>query len=351
MSRLTVDVVVATRNRARFLDACLASIRAQTLQPARVVVVDDGSTDNTDAVLDRWSADWPMLTVITVPQSGVSAARNAGIANSTADLVAFNDDDDLWHPNFLERQVSLFEDRQGIGFAYCGFQELDADGNAFPGGRSIRPNLQGDIFRDILERFHGIAMPTIVARRSLLIEVGGFDPNLSQGEDRDLCLALAQRSEAGCNADMLVGVRKHPQGAYSGAMRSKPEFVLNQRLTVWNKWRDVFVDRDAVLTRFRDEAMSVAIAQLTRLPPDLGLFRRLRTSGIALARELFPSRQEYAAALLSALGFRRRPASSGPSLVERLKWAVARAFILSNPTLLRLARRLGKFKDTDGNAP
>lgn len=351
MSGLTVDVVIATRNRVRFLEACLVSIRAQTLQPARVIVVDDGSTDDTGAVLGRWSAEWPALTTVTVPSSGVSAARNAGIARATADLVAFNDDDDLWHPTFLERQVALFNERPRIGFAYCGFQELDADGDALPGGRSVRPHLQGDIFRDMLERFHGIAMPTIVARRALLIEVGGFDPRLSQGEDRDLCLAMAQRAEAGCIPDMLVGVRKHPLGAYRDAMRSKPEFVLNQRLTVWNKWRDAFVDRAAVLARFRGEAMSVAMAQLTRMPPDLGLHRRLRTSEIALARELFPTRRDYVAALLATLGFGRRPALSGPSLAERMKWVVARTIILPNPGLLRLAQRLGKFRDIDGNAP
>ncbi|MBK8086426.1 MAG: glycosyltransferase family 2 protein [Devosia sp.] len=342
---LTVDVVIATRNRRRFLEQCLASIRGQTLQPRRVIVVDDGSTDDTRAALEGLAGDWPNLTAISVSQRGVSAARNIGISRSTSDLVAFNDDDDLWLPTMLERQVALFRGRPRTGFVYCGFCELDAAGNDLVDGCQVRPERRGEIFHDILERFHGIALPTIVARRSLLIDVGGFDESMSQAEDRDLCLALARRAEVDCNSETLVGVRKHPRGAYGGAMRHDPELVLNQRLSVWNKWREDFVDRNAVLARFRVEAAAVAIALLTRLPPDLGLYRRLSTSNLLLARELFPTRRAFLAAVLAALGIGRQSADARLGPLETLKWALARRVILPSPTLLGLARRLGKFRD------
>jgi len=342
---LTVDVVIATRNRRHFLDQCLASIRLQTFQPRRVIVVDDGSTDDTRAALAKLVEDWPNLIAISVKQGGVSAARNIGISLSTSDLIAFNDDDDLWLPTMLERQVALFRGRPKTGLVYCGFRELDAAGNDLPNGRQVRPAIRGEIFHDILERFHGIALPTIVVRRSLLLDVGGFDESLSQAEDRDLCLALARRAEVDCNSEILVGVRKHPRGAYCGAMRHNPELVLNQRLSVWNKWGEEIVDRSAVLARFRAEAASVAVALLARVPPDIGLFHRLDSSDIALARELFPTRRAYLSAIFAALGFGNKHSGATPGPLEKLKWAIARRVILPRPTLLRLARRLGKFRD------
>ncbi len=348
---LGVDVVIATRNRAGFLEQCLAGVRAQTLQPRRVIVVDDGSTDETRDRLARLAEGWPALTTISVPHGGVSAARNTGIDRCGAELVAFTDDDDLWLPDFLERQVARLRGRPETGFVYSGFRELDADGNPLRDGREVRPDRRGDIFRDILERFHGIALSTLVVRRALLIEVGGFDVSLAQAEDRDLCLALARRAEADCTSEVLVGLRKHPAGAYSGAMKSSPEFVLMQRLQVWNKWREDIVDKRAVQDRFRGEAASVAIAGMAGPLPDPGLYRRLKKSDIVLARELFPTPLAYLAAIAAALGFVRRGASAPPSLIEKLKWALARHVILPNPLLLKVARRLGKFVGPPGGTP
>lgn len=348
---LGVDVVIATRNRAGFLEQCLAGVRAQTLQPRRVIVVDDGSTDHTRDMLARLAKGWPSLIAISVPHGGVSAARNVGIAESVSEFVAFSDDDDLWLPDMLERQVALFRGRPETGFVYCGFRELDPDGNPLPDGREVRPDRRGDIFRDILERFHGIALSTLVVRRSLLIEIDGFDPSLSQAEDRDICLALARRAEADCTSDVLVGLRKHAAGAYIGALRSNPEFVLTQRLKVWNKWREQLMDRQAVLDRFRGEAARVALTRILMPLPDLGLYRRLKHSDIMLARELFPTLPAYLAAIAATIGLGRRRAAAPPSLVERLKWALARHVVLPNPALLKMARRLGKFVDTPGDAP
>jgi hypothetical protein len=135
-------------------------------------------------------------------------------------------------------------------------------------------------------------------------------------------------------------------------MRHDPELVLNQRLSVWNKWRDQVVDESKVLSRFRAEAASVGLALLGRLPPDMGLHRRLNCSDIGLARELFPTRRAYLAAILAAVGIGNKHSGVRLGPLEKLKWALARRVILPSPTLLRLARRLGKFRDgsTDASA-
>lgn len=350
-SEPAVDVVVATRDRARFLTECLASVRAQTHQPRRVIVVDDGSTDDTTETLSRLGWDWPELIAISVAPGGVSAARNRGLREVRSELVAFVDDDDLWAPSMLERQAGLFRARPDLGFAYCGFRELDVRGYDLPRGHCVSPTKRGDIFHDILEGFLAIAISTVVARRDVLFDVGGFDESLVQAEDRDLCLAIARRCAIDCTPDILVGLRKHARGAHSSTMRTNPECVLFQRLAVWDKWRDDIRDRESVLNRFRAEAATVAVHLLAKPRPDLGLYERLRQSDVALARELFPTRGAYVATILAWFGIGRLPASAGSSLPDKMKGALARNVILPSPALLSMARRLGKFKDIPGSAP
>src|SRR5262249_15751115 len=84
----SVDVGLPVRNRARFIRACLDSVRAQTLQPATVLAVDDGSADDTAAILADYAKAWPKLRVIRTAARGVSPARNTALAAATADLVA-----------------------------------------------------------------------------------------------------------------------------------------------------------------------------------------------------------------------------------------------------------------------
>ena len=90
-----IDVVIPVRNREKFIEACLDSVRKQTVEINSVFVVDDGSTDRTREILFEYAARWPVLKVMHSDRRGVSRARNLGIAASEADFVAFLDSDDL----------------------------------------------------------------------------------------------------------------------------------------------------------------------------------------------------------------------------------------------------------------
>ena len=100
-----VDVIIPVRNRPRLIQTCLDSVRAQTLQPSAVIVVDDGSTDETPAVLAEYASGWSRLHVIRSEHGGAAQARNIGVAACQAPFVAFLDSDDVWHPEKLERQM------------------------------------------------------------------------------------------------------------------------------------------------------------------------------------------------------------------------------------------------------
>src|SRR5208337_4910913 len=120
-SGITISVVIPAYNAERFLPRCFKSVFAQTLKPEEVIVVDDGSTDNTAAVAAALGA-----TVVSQANSGVAAARNLGISHASGEWIALLDADDLWAPDKLERQVALI--RPETVLVYTGIRFFDDHG-------------------------------------------------------------------------------------------------------------------------------------------------------------------------------------------------------------------------------
>ena len=219
-----VGVVVPTFNRAALLDETLTSILAQSLQPAEVIVVDDGSTDETEAVVRRYG---PRLHYHRIEKSGQARARNVGVSLSTAPWLAFCDDDDLWGPGYLARYARLFRSQPEIEYAFCNFVQVK-DGKwkgqtkfdtAPPGFWNI-PKQDLDfstwMFTDPLYahiiRFQPIfAGSAVVLSRDFFERVGGFDESFSRtvSEDFEFTLRCVQESPVGCIRKPLVGIRKH----------------------------------------------------------------------------------------------------------------------------------------------
>ncbi len=182
-----VSVILPTWNRAGMLRRAVESVRAQTLRGWELIVIDDGSTDDTPAVLAGLTAFEPRIRVVTVEHGGVSRARNAGIAAAAADHVAFLDSDNTWQPDFLATMLAGISAR-GHSAAYSAM-ELRREGGtswrAFEGGREF-----------LLAGNH-IDLNVLVARTSLVREVGGFDERLRRAVDYDLVLRLSERTEIG----------------------------------------------------------------------------------------------------------------------------------------------------------
>jgi len=138
----SVSIVVATYNQAGFLTEAVASVRAQTFADWELLVVDDGSTDDTAAVAARFRDD-DRLRYLPGAHAERAVARNRGVAAATGDLVAFLDADDLWRPEKLARQVAALAAAPGAGACYTASRFVDRDG---------RPLQRHAGLGDVLER-------------------------------------------------------------------------------------------------------------------------------------------------------------------------------------------------------
>ncbi len=186
----TVSVVITCYNYGRYLKASLASVLDQTYRDFDVIVVDDGSTDNTPAIMQGYAADG-RVSYIRQENAGQPKAKNRGIRQSNGEFVAFLDADDLWMPDKLEKQMTLFDDPH-VGVVYARRKWINQDGEEISGDerRLWRGNVLDRIFVD-----NFICFSSAVIRRSVLDQVGFFDETLPMGIDYDLWIRVAARSE------------------------------------------------------------------------------------------------------------------------------------------------------------
>ena len=208
-----VTVVVPTRDHSALLARTLSSVLSQREVPLEVVVVDDGSTDDTLALLA--AINDPRLRTIRNEQSQmVAAARNQGIDAATADWVAFLDDDDFWAPNKLATQMQAAR-QSNASWVYCGFVQVDEAMRVVSGGPPLPPErVRAELpFRNLLPAGSSV----VLASRDLLREVGAFDPSLHKLEDWDLWIRLAAAEPPACVPDPLVAYIEH--GAMSSLRR------------------------------------------------------------------------------------------------------------------------------------
>jgi glycosyltransferase involved in cell wall biosynthesis len=209
---VSVSLVIATFNHARFLGDALDSAVAQTLRDVEIVVVDDGSTDDTPAVLARYGG---RIRVIRQPNRGLAAARNAGLAASRGTYVSFLDADDVLMPTKLAGQAAILDRAPTVGWVYCDVLiETVATGATVPASERFGYGarmLEGWLFPELIR---GNFIPAIapLARRTVLDAAGGFDEHLTALEDWDLWLRLSLIAEARYNPAVLVRYRVHPGG-------------------------------------------------------------------------------------------------------------------------------------------
>lgn len=221
-----VSVIVPAYNAAPYLGAALASALAQTHADLEVIVVDDGSTDDTAAVAADVAARDPRVRVLRQANQGVAAARNRALEAARGAFIAPLDADDLWHPDKLARQLAALRAAgPAAGLAYCGWETLDAAGRPVPGSAAT-PTEAGRL-ADVLACGNVIpCASTPLIRRAALDDVGAYDESLQAGggqgcEDWDLYLRIAERYTFAVVPDVLLGYR-----AGHASMSSSPAGML-----------------------------------------------------------------------------------------------------------------------------
>lgn len=224
-----VSVVVPAFNAAWCVRRAIDSVLQQTFRDFELLVIDDGSTDDTADVLATYG---DALRVVRQHNQGLSSARNAGIQAARGELVAFLDADDWWLAGKLERQVALLRAKPEVGFVSTAARVED------PGGRFLNPWPCTTCTGPFLPRLFGAngdvagSGSAVMARRRLFGTVGGFDESLRSLEDVDMWMRLAAVTPYACIDDPMVVILKRP-----GSMSRNLETMRNAAVTVMTKNR------------------------------------------------------------------------------------------------------------------
>lgn len=195
----SVSVVIPAYNSAAWIVEAVESVLAQSVPAQEIIVVDDGSTDDTASRLAPFAG---RVTLLRQENQGVSVARNAGVARASGDLIAFLDADDVWHPKKLEIQVAAFVREPALALVGTGVVDWPGSfGADASDGRSARVGWHELAVKNRL------TTSSVMVRRAVLASVGGFDSHLRGPEDLDLWLRVAEVGQVAVLGAELVGYR------------------------------------------------------------------------------------------------------------------------------------------------
>jgi len=203
-----VSVVIPTWNRSAELAEAIASVRAQSFDDWECIVADDGSPDDTAAIVDEVvKRDHRVRYLHQENQGAPGATRNFGVTAAKSDLIAFLDDDDLWLPGKLAAQVALMDAEPDVGLSFTRCQRFGGDDGAWPDPPvSEQPTLEELIGGNI------IPCSSVIVRRDVLERAGPFDTQLRFGEDFELWLRIARIAPLRYLSDIHLRYRVHPGG-------------------------------------------------------------------------------------------------------------------------------------------
>jgi glycosyltransferase involved in cell wall biosynthesis len=209
---MLLSVVLPVFNGASYLAAAIDSVLAQSRPADEIIAVDDGSTDDSRAILARY----PGVRVVDQPNAGCAAARNAGAARASGDAIAFVDQDDIQCVERFARQIDTLEADPRLGFVVCAQQN-------FLNETMARPPAWCDP-RILLVPQHGFGTNTLLLRREVFSRVGLFDPEKVPIDDSDWLLRALDGGERYLHLDAVL-VRRRVHDANLSARRMSPRFT------------------------------------------------------------------------------------------------------------------------------
>jgi glycosyltransferase involved in cell wall biosynthesis len=222
-----ISVVIPAYNYARYLDQAIESVLSQTYENIEIIVVDDGSIDNTQQVVT--GIHHPQLKYIYQENRGLSAARNTGIRSSHGEFIGFLDADDYWLPSKLVFQMELFQKLPDSGLIYGGYNVVNKVGD-FLACRTPEA-VEKDWYKELLLRnYVAGSSSTSLVRRECFSLLGGFDENLRAVEDWDMWLRIARYFPLRCVQESVSCIRLHDSN-----MTQNPALLLSGFIKVINK--------------------------------------------------------------------------------------------------------------------
>lgn len=215
-----VAVVMPVFNGGEYLRDAIVSVLRERSADLEVVVVDDGSTDGSGEVAASFGTE---VKVLRQNRRGVAAARNAGVRASDSPYVAFLDADDIWCDGKLRAQYAYLEGHGIAGLAYCGSQEVDEGLRVLRTNTPTRNLTLSDL---LLFKNEPVCPSSIVARREVLDEIGGFDERLSTSADWDLLRKALEICEVACVPDAYVMYRLHGDAMHLNIPNMERDMLL-----------------------------------------------------------------------------------------------------------------------------
>jgi len=275
---LSIVAIIPLYNGARWINQSIDSVLAQTLKPDEFIVVDDGSTDNGPAIVERLAQDHA-IRLLRKPNGGQSSARNFGVARSKSALIALLDQDDAWYPHHLETLIEPFRKPRGIplGWVYSNLDEIDESGgmankrlidmlSTENPKRSLVTCLSRDMF---------VLPSASLISREAFDKIGGFDERLSGYEDDDLFLRLFRAGYDNIYIDEpLSKWRIYPTSTSYTYRMAQSRMIYAKKLFDGfpdAPMRKLYWSRDCIAPRFTHQTLANCAAALERR--DAEMFR------------------------------------------------------------------------------
>jgi glycosyltransferase involved in cell wall biosynthesis len=228
MSDRKVSVILPTYNRAALSGTAIESVLGQSFDDLELMVVDDGSADDTEALVRRYQDRDARVRYLRQEHRGISAAMNAGIRAASGQLIARIDSDDRWLPDLLETEVAMLEARPEIGLVYSRGQWMDQDLNPLSITVGQPLHFPNDTLRSMLWG-DATCSVTVVARRECFDRAGFFDESLATSEDWDMWLRTAFHYDFVFVDRVLAHLRRHEGNATSTQVPSLAAFLGSRR--------------------------------------------------------------------------------------------------------------------------
>jgi len=257
--RIRIAAIMPIYNGRLWVEQALRSVLAQTVPPDEIILIDDGSTDDSmDLVRAFASANEADIRIITQVNAGQSAARNFGISLCTSEWIALIDQDDIWYPNHLAVLIDGIRRHSGLrlGWVYSDFDDIDIDGRLvnrdFIGHTKV-DNPKRDLMKVLAQGFIIQPSATLI-RREAILEVGGFDERLSGYEDDDLFLRIFRADYDNTFIPEPTSQWRIHASSAGGTQRSEESLrIYSQKLIETfpnDKWRGHYYRSDVIAPRF-----------------------------------------------------------------------------------------------------
>jgi len=315
--RMRISVVIPVYNAEELIPLAIESVLTQTVPPHEIIVVDDGSTDNTWKAVRRYH---PKVRYLYQENAGPSVARNTGIEAATGEWVAFVDSDDRWLPQKIERDLEVLRTETSVVWlASNHFLRVFGSEHQFPRCDLSRVDdllRGGGVFPSFVEAAcAGLGWDPVglLIRRDVLLEAGGFRPGLNYGEDLDLCLTIAAKHPR-------IGFQRDPAAIHfidrtDSLSRRYP--VTTQMTTL----RAIFQrHRPKAVEQGSDGALVVLFRTIVQDQLEILLAagqRRAMFSVCHMFRDILPLRYRRAIAVLGLL-----PSTPRRALYSRIQWKI-----------------------------